>query len=308
MPSLFFSGCLIFRKTHQIMAADFETRILSINSNQKFSGGMSNTDFEVSMGNAGANLSNRILGISVEQVNFPLLYYNVPASKSQIFAVVTGNPSIGGGAATTMFFNIPPGQYDINPFITELNAAFTSLPGLAWSFTNRPPGNGIVRNIQIALTGVNWPAGSSINFPPDAGHLKFIIGLTPTDVGGNTTIFGGVPQQFLTNLNGEGTAFLHSKKLSAGRLGMQAQGPLDPNEFVGNIPVVCSIPTGGIPWGFQVNYTPQGEFRPTMAWPKHATIDFSQIDLSLRDHTGAVLDIGAGELQVSLRIWFSNKT
>jgi hypothetical protein len=309
---------------------DYSTRLLRLSSNNKTDPNDSNTNFSVSLGNWGSMLGDKLQGISIEGVSFPNYALNVPDDHNTLSFSLTGNSAFPN-PDIIITISIPTGFYTDAQLAAALNEAFwpfagTPLMDYAHS-TNRftwavVPSSALdvnYHNLTLTLPvtdmGDNWQTGiprSSISFLPSAAALNQPIGIISNSVDGSYTLIlhtspATVDAEFRTNLQGPCQLFLHSTKLTQGKLGLSAQNAIGSiGGLVNTFTAIGSIPMQGVPFATQVVYQPIGDFRPWFAWHRASHLDLSYLDISLRDHHGGVVDIGAGELNVVLRLWYNN--
>lgn len=246
-----------------------------------------------------------IMGMSVEHVSFPNFIQNVPHSHAHMSVTVTGHPNLGNA---TVMVEMKSGQYSVGNFVDALNAAYDAVglsaggvAGIIFTVVDLQA-EGVTENIQMSFPG--WGPGGTTRFNGTTRRLPRIIGYKPTDVDGNALYqinAGNV--LFRSNLGGESCVYLHSTKFTAGHEGLSAtavQSDGLPFYAISSIPV-------DVPFGFFVQFNNGADTtRPVISWPVPSGVNFSTMDLSLRDHHGDVVDIGAGELEVTIRLWMSS--
>lgn len=284
----------------------YVTRLMRVSSKDRLGPESPTTDFATSFGNRGS-MTLKISGISVEHVSFPNFIQNVPPSYTAMTVIVTGHPNLGDATVDVVF---PSGQYNVNDFVDALNAAFDAaglsaggVAGIIFTVVNMQS-EGITENIEMSFPG--YGPGGTVMFSGEHRRLQRIIGIPPTDVNGNALFQvddGNV--LFRSNLGGESVVYLHSKKFTAGHEGIAGTA----NQALGSFPftALTSIPVD-VPFGFFVHQNNGADTtRPIIVWNNPADIDLSSdVDFSLRDHHGGVVDLGTGELQITLRLWVVN--
>lgn len=284
---------------------DYETRLLRIQSRDRQDPLTSTTNFSVSFGNESQEFANRVMGIGVESVIFPNFLSTFQGNESKLAFTVTNSASHDGD------YVIDIGSTVVGGLLTTNLAQFVAALQLAWRNTVYAG----AAEVTITATGPS-SAGYTIRleFTGDAGtttvpyvrdSLLYIIGV-PDNI--NHTIEWDVagPHDYRTNLNGMNQIYLHSERLTAGRLGLDARNPQQSHSITWSCLVPIPITT---PYGFlqSLDNTQQSMFRPTITYGPHTSLDLSNIDISLRDSEQNVIDIGTGEVTVILRVWRYNR-
>jgi hypothetical protein len=315
-------------KPSSMALVDYSTRLLRLSSNNKTKPTDSNSDFTVSFSNFGSQLGDKLQGISIEGISFPNYALNIPADHASLTFVLYGNtayPPLFNNPINNITITIPTGFYTDAQLAAALNTAFLPyagnpiVPSNTFSWTVIPNATLDVNYQNLALQlpisglGDNWNNGGAIAFQPSGTSLGQPIGIIPNmDDGTFTLQLHGAPVNpqdalFRTNLQGPSQLFLHSTKLTQGKLGLSAQSSIGSFQgLVNTFTALGSIPMEGVLFGQQVCYQPIGDLRPWVAWHRASHMDLSFLDVSLRDHHGNVVDLGAGELNVVLRLWYNN--
>lgn len=287
----------------------WETRFLRIQSADKQNLSSSNTDFTVAFGNdASTQFQNRVYGISVQSVSFPNFIPNVPLNSQLTFTTFGGPAGVADGLHT---IQIPGGNVDIARLVAQLNQMFNTpnLFDITWAI--RVPmaqGNNLF-SLQFSF-GPTWtnPAGTlTINASP----LTFYIGavIDPlTNLSQTWSPAAPAPQAlFRTNLYGLPIVFVHSTSLTAGRLGLVGMPSLPSMQQPGASLTAIAAVNISVPYGFLQQYEDNPSVqRPSTVYGGAYNLDISNVDISLRDQHGILVDLGLGEMIVVLRLWLRN--
>lgn len=285
---------------------NYETRLLRIQSRDRQDPLTSTANFSVSFGNEAQEFADRVMGVGVESVIFPNFLSTFQGDESKLTVTVFGSD----GYDDTYIIDIGPTV--VGGLLTTNLGQFVSTLQQAWRdtvYAGDP-------EVTITATGPS-PAGNTIRFTftSAAGtafmHYKrdsllYIIGVPDNASHTINWNMDGGPYDYRTNLNGMNQIYLHSERLTAGRLGLDARNPTQSHSITWS----CLVPIPiTVPYGFlqSLDNTQQSMFRPTITYGPHTSLDLSNIDISLRDSEQNLIDIGTGEVTVILRVWRYNR-
>lgn len=176
-----------------------------------------------------------------------------------------------GGFST----NVPVGYYSVDELLQYLvaeDAALTSAVVNADGFVE------LVFTIPVTLGPGGRGGWYLLGFPEDVNLQAPQTTHTATK---------------LPNLNGLQVAYLHSSVLVDSQHAFDGEGLLV--SFMTHIPIT-------VPFGLQQTYDPKQTERPSIAYEEEVTL--RQVNFTLRDHDGDVVDVGQSDMWVVLRLWF----
>lgn len=272
----------------------FETRYLRLQSSDKANVNDSNTNFTVNFGNeATTNFSNRVYGISVDTITFPNFIPNVPLLTTIRFDQV-------GSPPPSFIIPIDGGVVTLENFIVQIqNAMPSGIFGTVFTQYVPTPGDSNLFNLTMTLTGPDITVYNDFG----ENELPFYMGIVFPNGVVNRTFTAGT-YNFRTNLYGLSEVFLHSDRLTAGRIGLDAVGPNDTHGVT--MRVVAAIPITTCPGQLQIYEDHASTNRPSIVYGGAQDIDISVVDIALRDQYRRPIDLGTGELLVVLRVWLRN--
>lgn len=309
----------------------WETILARVGSKDRATIYQPNGDYQVSLGNEARNQQGDVLGVSVESVTFPNFAENVPVTHGTLFMSVFGHIAYPGPEPTSFEVTIPPGQYNVQKLVYQLNLEMVRLElyggdaganGILWSLRPDDGMSPSTANITMTLTAGGFPidaGGDStqpayVSFPPNSRRLTQLIGVPRVDDGAATFRLTYNEEQAVqtvafhwrTNLNQPGVVYLNSRRLTAGRESLQGSPGFEVPPS--RVPLLASIPLD-VPFGLMQHYNPSaGDRRPTTSWfTASQRMDLSTLDFQLTDNHGDVIDLGTGELNVTLRLWIRRK-
>jgi len=268
------------------MAATFETRLLTVDSSQRLSSAQTTTQFSISMLNAPTTIRERVIGCSVEHLSFQHLINNVTADLSRMTVTY-----YDGVSETTFTLVIPPGNYDYVDLAAVLELEFGlqvfGFPG-ALTVTAVAEALGQPALLEFEFTEV---APNYLTIHYDRVGLAYPIGMSESIT---LTALGG-PVSFRPNLQGPIALLLKSRALMGSKSSYSGIGATE-TAFL-TVPITVS-------YGSVQSLHIQGENRPNVLYSHERSL--TEIDIALTHLDGSNVNLGTGEMSVSVRLWLKH--
>ena len=201
---------------------------------------------------------------------------------------------IGSFSPTSYATTLSAGQYSVTDLTATILAAIqaqpTAAPATATNVTAFGEISDIDQRLKLTTTSgwevIFWGVDLGSTIGPLIGTDLAIDAKTGT---GDTTL------SHVANLYGPSVTYLHSQLL-AGRTTLDG-------DTGGIVSIVKQIP---ITAGYREMqcYNNDDSGVPDISFPTSRRKHFSEVDVTLRDQYGSVLDIGAGELEVMWKLYY----
>ena len=245
-------------------------------------------DVECNLRNAATNIKSRVVGVSIEAAGFTNLCRNVTPYINKMIVTTYGSDLFPDG--TELIVEIEPNQYGIESFVEALQAGFDAVyPGIIEIVVSAPAD--LPKTIRYKLLPAFGVSGQGYVTIIRSENLARVMGVNRGEV---FVISQADSVSKFPILHGNQCVYIHSKALAASRTSLGGHEVSD--SVIGTINV-------DVPFGYVCHTRMADAERPTVCYGVMTPSQIENIDLSFRNADRRVIDLVAGEIFATVRLW-----